>query len=95
MNNVKDQVKKFIVKKVKDNVSPDRPYFFIRWSGLYELCKSYNLDLLKLIDEMHEEGLLRKVLIRGKLALTTPELARTANKKTKAILEEFKQFINE
>ena len=92
MDRIKEQIKEFIVKKVRENVSEQRPFFFVRWSGLFELCQNYNLDLLKLIDELHSEGRIRKALIKGKLALTTVELAKKANKKAKNILEEFAQF---
>jgi len=87
---VREDLKNFIVKKVKENVSEDRPFFFVKWSGLYELCKSYQVDLLELIDELCAEGKLKKALINKKLALTLPEL--NISKKAKSIIKEFEKF---
>ena len=92
MRNIREDIKNFIVKKVKESVSPERPYFFVRWSGLFELCKSYGLDLLELVDELCSENRLKKALIRKKLALTLPDMITT--QKTKALLKEFKEFIS-
>jgi hypothetical protein len=91
MRSIREDLKDFIVEKVKSSVSPDRPYMFVRWSGLYELCKAYHLDLLELVDELCREKRLRKALIKGKLALTLPNMA--ISKKAREIVEEFQKFI--
>ena len=87
---IKEDLKDYIVELVKKNVSIDRPYFFIRWSGLSELAKQYGLDILELIDELHNEKRIRKVLIKNRLAITLPEY--TVSKKVKQLLNDFEQF---
>ena len=91
MEEIKQQLKQFIIKKVRENTTEEKPFFFLKWSGLYELCKHYNVDLIKLVDEMAEEGLIRKALIKGKLAIALPDKS-IFSKKSKAILKEFKEF---
>ena len=92
--NIKDALKNFIVEKVSKETSlPDKPYFFVRWSGLYELCKEYHLDLLELIDELVSEGKLKKALIKGKLALYLPSV--TVNTKAKKMKNEFENFLKQ
>ena len=91
MKEIKQQLKQFIIKKVRENTTEEKPFFFLKWSGLYELCKNYNVDLIKLIDEMTKEGLIRKALIKGRLAIALPDKS-ILSKKNKAILKEFKEF---
>jgi len=98
MEKQKELLKKFILKKVKESVTPERPYFIVKWSGLFELCRSMNEDLLDIIDTMDREGLIRKALIRTKsgkkiLAITLPELP--ISNKNKQLLKEFLDFVNE
>ena len=88
---IRENIKNFIVKKVKEETNPDRPYFFVRWSGLFELCKSYGLDLLELIDELVSENRLKKALIKKKLAIYLPQY--TPSKKLKQIKNEFEEFL--
>ena len=95
---VKDQLKKFILKKVRESVSIDKPYFIIKWSGLFELCRSMGQDLLEIIDQMDQEGIIKKALIKTKkgrklLAVTLPELP--VSSKNKKLLEEFLEFVKE
>ena len=90
--NIKEQLKQFILEKVKENVSADKPYFFVKWSGLYELCRLYQVDLVKIIDELCKEGRLKKALIKGKLAITLPSMV--INKKTSKLLKDFQKFIS-
>jgi len=89
--NIREDLKNFIIEKVKSSISKDKPYYFVKWSGLFELCKAYNLDLLEIIDELVEEKRLKKAIIKNKLALTTPDMA--ISKKAKTIIEEFNQFL--
>ena len=91
MSNIREDIKNFIVKKVKESISPDRPYFFVRWSGLFELCKSYGLDLLELVDELVSENRLKKALIKKKLAIYLPQY--TPSKKLKQMKNEFEEFL--
>ena len=88
--NIREAMKQFIIEKVKESVSLDKPYFFLKWSGLTELCRQYNLDLLELVDELHAEKKIKKVLIKKRLALTLPELA--ISDKTKKLMQEFQEF---
>jgi hypothetical protein len=88
---LKEKLKLYILEKVKQSTSDDRPYFFVKWSGLFELCKIYGQDLLVLIDEMVAEGNLKKALIKGKLALYLPSV--TVNTKAKKIKDEFENFL--
>jgi hypothetical protein len=90
--NIREDLKRFIIEKVKNSVSKDKPYMFVRWSGLYELCKAYHLDLLELIDELCKENRLKKAIIKGKLALTLPNMI--ISKKAQSILKEFQEFTN-
>jgi hypothetical protein len=91
MEEIKRQLKAFILEKVKASVTPEKPYFFVRWSGLYELCKYYNIDLIELIDEMHNQGLIKKALIKKKLAITLPDIE--ISQKVNKILKEFEEFL--
>jgi hypothetical protein len=88
---IKEVMKDYIVEKVKQSTSIDRPYMFVRWSGLAELCRMYNLDLLQLIDELAEEKRIKKAVIKGRLALSLPDLA--VSKKVKSLLQEFQEFL--
>jgi len=90
--NIREDLKNFIVEKVKQSVTIDRPYMFIKWSGLYELCRMYNVDLLELIDELCKEKRLKKALIKNKLALTLPDMS--ISQKTRQLLEEFQSYLN-
>jgi hypothetical protein len=98
MNKNKELLKKFIIEKVAKETSEQRPYYLVRWSGLFELAKSQGFDLLKIIDELVEENKLRKALIPSKknkkeklLALYLPN--RIISKKQKQIISEFEEFI--
>jgi hypothetical protein len=99
MKDIKKGLKQFIVEKVKESTSEERPFFIVKWSGLYELTKSYGIDLLKLIDEMEQEGLIKKALLptkKGKnkiLAICLPERAKIGSKKAKMIMNEFQEFL--
>jgi len=98
MKKQKELLKKFILKKVKESVTVERPYFIVKWSGLFELCRSMNEDLLDIIDTMDREGLIRKALIRTKsgkkiLAITLPELS--ISNKNKQLLKEFLDFVKD
>jgi hypothetical protein len=88
---IKNQLKAFILEKVKASITPEKPFYFLRWTGLYELCKAHGIDLVKLIDEMHKEGLIKKALIKGKLAITLPDIE--TSKKTNKIFKEFEEFV--
>ena len=97
MKDIKQALKMFIIQKVRDNTSSEKPYFVIKWSGLYELTKAYNIELLSLIDEMEKEGLIRKVLLPSKknkqhkfLAICLPE--NVSSKKTRLMINEFEAF---
>jgi hypothetical protein len=46
---------------------------------------------LELIDELCKEKRLKKAIIKGRLALTLPDLA--ISKKTKSIINEFEEFL--
>jgi len=88
---MKEALKKFIYEKVKQATTPERPYYFIRGTGLRELCQSYGIDILELIDEMTKEGLVKKALINNKLAIY---IYRPINrKKLETIQKEFEQFL--
>jgi hypothetical protein len=98
MDKQKKQLKAFILQKVKNSTSPDRPYFIVKWSGLNELAKALGYDLLEVIDEMCKENVLKKALIPSKdrktklLALYLPSIP--ISKKAKDIMQEFQKFIN-
>jgi hypothetical protein len=97
----KERLIKFILKKVKENTSLDKPYYILKWSGLFELCKSQGFDLLNIIDDMASQGLIKKALLptkkkdkQGKpiklLAIALPDMI--VSKKAKNILDEFNSF---
>ena len=90
MKSIREDLKNFIVEKVKQEVNTDRPYYFVRWSGLYELCGAYSLDLLELIDELVKEKRLKKALIKGKLAVTLPNIPLGKQNK---LMKEFQEFL--
>jgi hypothetical protein len=92
---IKEKLIKFILKKVEENTTENRPYYILKWSGLSELCRTYGYDLLKLVDLMVERGLIKKALIPTKsgkkiLAIALPH--RIKSKKTKNLIEEFENF---
>jgi hypothetical protein len=89
---MKEALKQFIYEKVKNSTTQEKPYFFVRGSGLQELCRIYNVNLLELIDEMVNEKLLCKGLVNKKLVLY---IHKPINKKRlEAIREEFERFLN-
>jgi hypothetical protein len=90
---IRENLKSFILQKVRESTNKDKIYFFVKWSGLFELCRSYNENLLQLIDEMVEQGFLKKALIKGKLALYLPEYSEMVNKKTRTLKSEFENFL--
>ena len=101
MDKIKERLIKFILKKVAENTTIDRPYYVIKWSGLTELARSQGYDILEIIDEMHQQGLIRKGLIPTKkkdkegktiklLAIALPD--RLLSRKAKEMLEEFENF---
>ena len=88
---IREKIKEFIIEKVRKNTNEDRPFFFVRGSGLHELCKAYSLDLLEIIDELAKEKKIYKGLVNGKLVLY---LHRPLNKKRLYnIKQEFEEFI--
>jgi hypothetical protein len=96
--NIREDLKKFIIEKVKKETSPDKPYFIIKWSGLFELTRAYGVDLLELIDSMEKEGLIKKALLPSKknrsqkiLAIYLPNMV--IPNKTKNLLQEFQDFL--
>ena len=97
MKDVREKLMRFILKKVREETTIDRPYYIIKWSGLFELCKAHNQDLLEIIDQMVEKGLLKKALIPSKknkkvklLAVALPD--RVLTSKAKNLLKEFEAF---
>ncbi len=89
---VKAKLMAFIVEKVRTTTSPDRPYFYVRGSGIKELVESYNLDLLKLIDEMVKKRMIKKGLVRKRLVLY---IYQPVNKKRlESVKQEFEKFLN-
>lgn len=89
---IKEQIKEFILAKVKKETSKDRPYYFIRGTGLSELCEKYGLNVLEIIDELYKEGKVKKALIHGKLAIF---IHKPIDKKKLANIEkEFQEFIS-
>jgi hypothetical protein len=94
--NIREELKKFIVEKVKQETSLDKPYFIVKWSGLFELARTYGVDLLELIDSMEKEGLIKKALLPTKnkkklLAIYLPD--RAVSNKAKNLLKEFQSFL--
>jgi hypothetical protein len=79
----------FVLKK---ETSPDRPFYFIKWSGLFELCQRYEINLLKLIDEMVSKDMIGKALIKKKLAIYLSEYKPYVQKKK--IFKEFEEFLS-
>jgi len=97
---IKEQLMEFILQKVKQETSKDKPYFILKWSGLAELCKAYGQDLLEIVDTMVERGLVKKALLPSKkdkkkklLAIYLPNMI--TSDKTKKILNEFESFIKQ
>ena len=92
MKDLKEALKEFIIEKVKQTIRPDRPFMFVKWSGLHEICKYHGFDLLELIDELCQEKRLKKAIIRNKLAITLPNMI--TSKKASELMKEFQKFIN-
>ncbi len=69
MNDIQEKLKQFIYQLVKENTSPEKPYFYIRGSGLSELCQKYQQNLLNLIDQMVKEKIVKKGLVNNRLVL--------------------------
>ena len=90
---MKEQLKAYIVELVKRSTTSDKPYYFIKWSGLPDLVKSYGYDILKLIDELVVEGKLKKALIKGRLAVYLPNV--NVNQKTKQLKKDFENFLKQ
>ena len=96
MDAITKKLIQFILKKVEENTTPQRPYYILKWSGLTELCNAYGKDLLKIIDYMAEQKLIKKALIPTKtgkkklLAIALPN--RITSKKAKNLLQEFEEF---
>jgi hypothetical protein len=91
MKSIKEALKNYVVELVKKNTSDDKPYFFIKWSGLPELAKQYGLDILDIIDELANEGRLKKALIKKKLAIYLPN--RTISQKAKILKNDFERYL--
>jgi hypothetical protein len=92
----KEQLIKFILNKIEKETTNEKPYFILRWSGLYELTRSMGYDLLSLIDEMHNRGLIKKALIptkKGKKLLAVALPSRILSDKSKKIFKEFQEFL--
>jgi hypothetical protein len=101
MDKIKEKLMKFILEKTRENTSVEKPYFILKWSGFFELCRAYDQDLLEIIDKMADKGLIRKALIPTKkkdkngkpiklLAIALPE--NLISKKAKSLIEEFENF---
>ena len=90
---IKEALKQYIIELVRQKTNETNPYFFLKWTGLNELTKVYGFDLINLIDEMVEEKLIRKALIRGKLAIYLPENAPYINKKLQTLKNDFEKFL--
>ena len=93
---VKERLKAYILEKVKKETTVNKPYYIIRWSGLAELAQYYGCDLLQIIDEMVDAGLIKKALIPTKtgrklLAICLPE--RATSKKARNIIQDFETFM--
>jgi hypothetical protein len=97
MKQVKEMLKAYILEKVKKETTDSKPYFILKWSGLAELCKAYGEDLLKIIDEMEAQGLIKKALIPTKdrqkklLAIYLPN--RIISNKAKNLIQDFENFM--
>jgi hypothetical protein len=89
---VKEKLIAFILEKLKKETSSNKPFYFIRWSGLYELCKQNGFDLLELVDEMVDKGLIGKALIKKKLAIYLSEYKPYVQRKK--IFKEFEEFLS-
>jgi len=89
----KEQLKDYIVDLVKRSTSKDRPYFFIKWSGLPDFAKTYGFNIIDLVDELVAEGRLKKALIKGRLAIYLPEFQ--ISKKVKQLQEDFERFLKQ
>ena len=94
---MREELKKFILEKVKANTNPNKPYFVIRWTGLAELCQAYGYNVVELIDELVKDKKLKKALLQGKktkmLAVYLPEYSVYVSKKTQNIMSEFEKFL--
>ena len=90
---MKEALKAYILEVVKKNTSNEKPFFFIRWSGLADLAKVYHYDVLNLIDELVAEGKLKKALIKGKLAVYLPNV--NVNFKAKKLRQDFESFLKQ
>ena len=98
MNRVKEDFKRFLLEKIKENTNPQKPYYILKWTGLFELARSLGLDLVEIVDQMAKEGIIRKALLPTKtgkrlLAVALPEYSLSS--KSKALLEEFLKFQGE
>jgi hypothetical protein len=91
---IKEKLVAFILEKLRKETSPTKPFYFIRWSGLFELCRQYEIDLLKLIDDMASRGLIGKALIKKKLAIYLLEYKPYIQGKTKKVFQEFQEFLD-
>jgi hypothetical protein len=91
---IREKLVAFILEKVRKETTPDKPYYFIRWSGLFELCKNYGIDLLNLIDYMVDKKLIGKALIKRRLAIYLLDNKPYIQNKTKTIFKEFEEFLN-
>jgi len=87
---IKEGLKNYIIELVKTKTNEKNPWFFIRWSGLSELCQIYGYDVIDLIDELASEKKIKKALIKGKLAISLPTYA---NKKVRSLKQEFEEFL--
>jgi len=95
MNKVKEDFKRFLLQKIRENTSLQKPYYILKWTGLFELAKSLGLDLIEIVDQLANEGVIKKALLPTKggrklLAVSLPEFALSS--KSKALLEEFLKF---
>jgi len=88
---MREELKEFIIMKVKEATNENQPYFFVRGSGIPDLCKSYGYDALELIDELVSEKRLKKGLVKGRLVIY---LYKPINKKRLQQMQaEFEQFL--
>ncbi len=89
---MKEKIKSFILEKVRNSTTPDRPYYFVAGSGLKELADSYGYNILELIDELVKEKRLYRGLINRKLVIY---IHRPLNRKRlEEIQDEFEKFLN-
>ena len=97
MKEQKELLMEFIIHKVKEATTLEKPYYFVKWSGLFELARSMGYDLLEIIDNMVDRGLLKKALIKTKkggkkvLAIYLPQYDPAVSKSK--LLKEFQEFI--